>query len=66
MKRMAQFVPLAATFVSAVAVVEAEFVEVEGQPLAANATRLVSALDYLGAPLSGELREGVGGGGQGA
>ncbi|WP_395742304.1 CehA/McbA family metallohydrolase [Prosthecobacter sp.] len=31
-------------------------VEVEGQPLAANAQRLVQALDALGAPLAPELR----------
>jgi len=29
---------------------------VEGQPLAANVQRLVDALDYLGAPLPGDLR----------
>lgn len=32
-------------------------IEVEGQPLAANAQRLVQALDYLGAPLPGGVRE---------
>ena len=31
-------------------------VEVEGQPLAANAQRIVQALEYLGRPLTGELR----------
>ena len=31
-------------------------VTVEGQPLAANILRVVEALDYLGAPLPGELR----------
>ena len=31
-------------------------VTVEGQPLAANVLRLIEALDYLGAPLPGELR----------
>lgn len=33
-----------------------EIVEVEGQPLAANAQRLVQALDFLGTPLPPELR----------
>ncbi len=32
-------------------------IEVEGQPLAANAQRLVQALDFLGAPLPGGVRE---------
>ncbi|MEQ9071541.1 MAG: hypothetical protein RLO18_32700, partial [Gimesia chilikensis] len=32
-----------------------EVVDVEGQPLGANVKRLISALDYLGAPLSDEL-----------
>lgn len=31
-------------------------IEVEGQPLAANAWRIVQALDFLGAPLAGEIR----------
>ncbi len=31
-------------------------VEVEGQPLAANAQRIMQALDYLGRPLADELR----------
>ncbi len=31
-------------------------IEVEGQPLAANAQRLVQALDFLGAPLAEEVR----------
>ena len=33
-----------------------EIVEVEGQPLAANAQRLVQALEFLGTPLPPELR----------
>jgi len=32
-------------------------IEVEGQPLAANAKRLMQALDFLGAPVSNEVRE---------
>ena len=32
--------------------------DVEGQPLAANAERLVKALEFLGAPLPGRRREG--------
>ncbi|QGQ22939.1 hypothetical protein F1728_09745 [Gimesia benthica] len=32
-----------------------EVIDVEGQPLGANVKRLISALDYLGAPLSDEL-----------
>ncbi|KAA0137960.1 hypothetical protein FYZ48_14915 [Gimesia chilikensis] len=32
-----------------------EVVDVEGQPLGANVKRLISALDYLGAPLSDDL-----------
>ncbi|HRH96430.1 MAG TPA: CehA/McbA family metallohydrolase [Prosthecobacter sp.] len=31
-------------------------IEVEGQPLAANARRVVQALDFLGAPLAGDVR----------
>ncbi|MDZ4402503.1 CehA/McbA family metallohydrolase [Prosthecobacter sp.] len=31
-------------------------IEVEGQPLAANAQRIVQALDFLGAPLAGDAR----------
>ncbi|OYW25114.1 MAG: hypothetical protein B7Z55_00270 [Planctomycetales bacterium 12-60-4] len=34
-------------------------IEVEGQPLAANAQRLLQALEYLGAPLPGGVREKV-------
>lgn len=33
-----------------------EPVEVEGQPLAANVERLAQALDFLGAPLAGEIK----------
>jgi hypothetical protein len=36
-----------------------EIIEVEGQPLAANARRLLEALDHLGAPLSKEVAEPV-------
>ena len=31
-------------------------IEVEGQPLAANARRIVQALDFLGSPLAGDVR----------
>lgn len=31
-------------------------IEVEGQPLAANARRVVQALDFLGVPLADEVR----------
>lgn len=34
-------------------------VEVEGQPLAANAERLMQALEFLGAPLPAEVREAM-------
>ena len=34
-------------------------IEVEGQPLAANAQRVVQALDYLGAPLTEPMRASV-------
>lgn len=34
-------------------------VEAEGQPLAANARRLLQTLDFLGAPLPGEVRTAV-------
>lgn len=40
---------------SLLAVESVEVVDVEGQPLGANVKRLISALDYLGAPLSDEL-----------
>jgi len=33
-----------------------EVIEVEGQPLAANAQRLMQALDFLGAPLANDVR----------
>lgn len=36
-----------------------EPVEVEGQPLAANATRLLQALDFLGAPLPAETEKAL-------
>jgi hypothetical protein len=34
-------------------------VEVEGQPLAANVDRVLQALDFMGAPLSAEIRSGL-------
>ena len=46
------FVPAKNSLLAAESV---EVVDVEGQPLGANVKRLISALDYLGAPLSDEL-----------
>lgn len=41
----------------AVAAEPLPFIEVEGQPLAASAQRIEQALEFLGAPLAGDLQE---------
>jgi len=54
----AKFTPLAAilAFATLHAAESPPVIEVEGQPLAANARRLMQALDFLGAPLVGDAR----------
>lgn len=53
MNKLCSFLAVAALSAAAAPL---EVVEVEGQPLAANAQRIVQTLDFLGAPLASELR----------